>query len=286
MISIFILLALAVCAVWMKEVKISRYSFPLWIIFLIAAGISGLIQNYLEIKAVLWIAFFGLVTYYRSKTTQHRFFHALHLFLIAGMAFALAVGQFSGFHNPAIVTDLAFSAEGKTFSHYLHINKIAVGVILAAAFCNPVKTWREWSAILRKTVPIIFTTLIVIFSFGVLVNYVSVDLKWMPYTLVFLISNLLFTCVAEESFFRGALQGHIAQLAARWKIGALISIALPALLFGIAHIRGGVLYVGLATTAGIFYGYAKYRVQRIEAAILTHFAVNAVHFTAFTYPNF
>jgi membrane protease YdiL (CAAX protease family) len=40
----------------------------------------------------------------------------------------------------------------------------------------------------------------------------------------------------------------------------------------------------LATVAGLFYGAAYLRTRRIEGAILTHFALNAVHFLAFTYP--
>jgi membrane protease YdiL (CAAX protease family) len=40
----------------------------------------------------------------------------------------------------------------------------------------------------------------------------------------------------------------------------------------------------LATIAGLFYGAAYLRTRRIEGAILTHFALNAAHFLAFTYP--
>lgn len=39
-----------------------------------------------------------------------------------------------------------------------------------------------------------------------------------------------------------------------------------------------------ATVAGLFYGGAFLRTRRIEGAILTHFALNAVHCIAFTYP--
>lgn len=42
--------------------------------------------------------------------------------------------------------------------------------------------------------------------------------------------------------------------------------------------------MAFATLAGIGYGLAYWRSGRIEAAILTHFAVNAAHFVLFTYP--
>jgi membrane protease YdiL (CAAX protease family) len=55
-------------------------------------------------------------------------------------------------------------------------------------------------------------------------------------------------------------------------------------LFGLAHIAGGWRYVALATVAGAGYGTVFYRSRRIEASILAHFTLNAVHFLLFTYP--
>jgi membrane protease YdiL (CAAX protease family) len=55
-------------------------------------------------------------------------------------------------------------------------------------------------------------------------------------------------------------------------------------LFGLAHARGGPGLVVLAALAGLGYAAAYLRSGRIEGAILTHFALNAVHFVAFTYP--
>jgi len=42
--------------------------------------------------------------------------------------------------------------------------------------------------------------------------------------------------------------------------------------------------VVLAAVAGIVYGYAYEKTQRIEASILCHFGVNIIHFIFFTYP--
>lgn len=196
------------------------------------------------------------------------------------------MGKWPGFHNPNIVTNMRFTDEGLPFTHRLRIDGIAVGIILLALFCHPIKSRAEWLAVLRQSIPLMLGTLVVILSCALLMGYVSVDIKFIPYTAVFLIANLLFTCVMEESFFRGFLQENFSQLLAGWKYGAIVAIALAALLFGLAHYQGGGWYVGLVSLAGLCYGYAKYRVRHIEAAILTHFSVNAVHFMAFTYPNF
>lgn len=286
MILTFILLALSTCAVWIKELKISTWSIPLWVVFLITALISGVINYYVELTGILWIASFGLLSYLTRYTTRYRLVYVVHLIVIGLMALLIAMGKFPGFHNPDIVTDMRFSSDGLPFTHRLRIDGISVGIILLAIFCNPVRSWKEWASILRKSAPVMLMSVIVILGCGLLLNYVTVDVKFIPYTLVFLVANLLFTCVMEESFFRGFVQGNIAKLLANWKYGAPFAIGIAALLFGLAHIKGGMVYVGLATLAGLCYGFALYRVRHIEAAILTHFSVNAVHFIAFTYPNF
>jgi membrane protease YdiL (CAAX protease family) len=96
--------------------------------------------------------------------------------------------------------------------------------------------------------------------------------------------NLFFTCVAEEALFRGFLQNQLTQLLSQWTYGSTISLILTSILFGLVHFPGGWSYVFLATVAGLFYGYAYFKAQKIEASIWVHFLVNAIHFLAFTYP--
>jgi membrane protease YdiL (CAAX protease family) len=102
---------------------------------------------------------------------------------------------------------------------------------------------------------------------------------------LFLAVNLLFTCVAEEAFFRGLVQGFLT----RWlhSMGRPTWWAVPpsALLFGLAHAGGGAAYALLATLAGLGYGWVCLRTGRVGAAIALHFTVNAVHVLFFTYPR-
>jgi membrane protease YdiL (CAAX protease family) len=110
------------------------------------------------------------------------------------------------------------------------------------------------------------------------------DVKWTPLTPWFLALNLLFTCVTEEAFFRGFILGGLARGMARWRYGTAVALVVSTVLFGLAHARGGPALVVLAALAGLGYAAAYLRSGRIEGAILTHFALNAVHFVAFTYP--
>jgi membrane protease YdiL (CAAX protease family) len=59
---------------------------------------------------------------------------------------------------------------------------------------------------------------------------------------------------------------------------------LAALAFGLAHYQGGVAYVILSSLAGLFYGWAYLQTGRLEAPVLTHFLLNFLHLTLFSYP--
>ncbi len=124
-------------------------------------------------------------------------------------------------------------------------------------------------------------------AIGLAAGYSRMDFKLPAYTPVFLVSNLLFTCVAEEAFFRGFLQHRFAQYLERkhMKYCGPVALSFCAVLFGVVHSGGGPWYVALATFAGLGYGYAYLRTQRVEASILVHFSVNTVHFIGFTYPR-
>jgi membrane protease YdiL (CAAX protease family) len=97
-------------------------------------------------------------------------------------------------------------------------------------------------------------------------------------------SNLFLTCLAEETVFRGFLLHALQRIWGQRRGGTAAAVGVAAILFGVAHYAGGLAYVALATLAGIGYGWAYVRTRSIEAAVLTHFALNAVHFFGFTYP--
>ena len=56
------------------------------------------------------------------------------------------------------------------------------------------------------------------------------------------------------------------------------------MLFGVAHLAGGAVYVALAAVAGIGYGWIYASTRSIAAAILAHAGLNTVHFLLFSYP--
>jgi uncharacterized protein len=113
---------------------------------------------------------------------------------------------------------------------------------------------------------------------------VQFDFKVTTLFFIWALANLFLTCIAEEAFFRGFVQKQLEEGLKEFQFGAVIGLLLASLLFGLAHYAGGINYIILATVAGIGYGLVYQQSKSIEASIVTHFLLNAVHFIFFTYP--
>jgi membrane protease YdiL (CAAX protease family) len=116
-------------------------------------------------------------------------------------------------------------------------------------------------------------------------GFVVLDPKLPAITPLWLLSNLLVTCVAEEAFFRGFLQRQLQHKLQGYSWGAVVSLSVVSLLFGVAHLSGGFSYAMIAAVAGLFYGYVYQKSGAIETSIALHFLVNAGHFILLSYPR-
>lgn len=277
----FITLALSVGAVWIKPSPLLPVApWQMWFaVALLCGGLSGV----LHAPAYLALAVFGGAAWLTTTASQK------YLRILAGvftlvLAFALAIHKLPGFSNPVVIAGAMFSEGAKPFTQYANFDKGAVGLILLALICRRTSSFAELGGVLRKTWPVLLVTVGVVMALAVGAGFVHPAFK-LPYvTLQFLAVNLFFTVVAEEAFFRGFVQARLASAMGGWRYGSWVAVACSALLFGAAHLAGGPLYAGLAAIAGLGYAYAYQRTQRIEAPILIHIALNAVHFIFFTYP--
>ena len=116
-------------------------------------------------------------------------------------------------------------------------------------------------------------------------HYVRFDPKIASGAYLWILNNLFFVTFAEEALFRGFIQGGLSKLAARSNYSRWLPLIVSSLTFGLAHYQGGLPYIGLATIAGLFYGYTYDRTKRLEGAMLVHFGLNLVHFLFFSYPS-
>jgi membrane protease YdiL (CAAX protease family) len=280
----FLLLLAAVVGLWVGP--------KVWVPALVLAVIAGYISDALYGGAAAWMLMLaGLAVLYRSRTIQPSSrFGALQRVLagLGFMVFALAMGLLllPGFNRTVLVEALVLSPGALPYGIGLGFPKVVAGIFVLGIINHAcVHSWRELGAVLKRTAPVFAITLLAVMACALLLGYVRFDPKWTPLFLVWAPVNLFFTCLAEEAFFRGFVQHEIAQSIERKQLAAIVAIGVSAVLFGLSHFVGGWKYVLAGTVAGVGYGWAYHRTQRIEAATAVHFCVNAVHFLLFTYPS-
>lgn len=302
----YALLALALCALWLPPLRLQRGTLAPWSVIFVSACVCGLAAGVLAPTALVWLALLCGAAWLASAhgappaagsamppaaaptgPAAASWWRALHLAAIlatAMLALALAMHLAPGFHNPIVIASTVLSPGAAPYQQYANFDKGAVGLILLAFLSRRCNSAAELVAVLKRSLPILGLTLAAVLGYALAIGYVRPDFKLNQQSAIFLSTNLFFTVMAEEAFFRGLVQGSLATAMRHWRHGAMVAVACSALLFGLVHAGGGPAYVVLATIAGLGYAWAAHATQRIEAAIALHFCVNAVHFICFTYP--
>ncbi len=280
----FVFLALAIVVTWCPSLAVGRTArIALWIpLFALAVG-TGLAAGILRPVALVPLVVLVLAAWAARKAPQPPV-RALGLIAAGVLALALALHILPGFDNPVVVREVRISADAAPYTLYLNFDKGAAGLVLLALLAPRASTAAQGLESIRVGVLAGLVTAAIALLLAVVAGLVRFDPKLAAFIGTFLLANLLFTCVAEEAFFRGLLQERLHRWAAGRQLGLWMPVTASALLFGLAHAAGGLTYAVVAAAAGVGYALAYAATRRIEAAILTHFALNAVHFVAFTYP--
>ncbi len=277
-------LYLSVIFLWIPAFK----SIPLWRLALGVAIAFGVISHRIDgVGLGLIVLLFGTTFCLSQKKWPLwiRVLSAVILFVLGlGLGLSGIHGFLPGFHNLLVLNHVQISHNGIPFSLYLNFDKTIVGLCIIGILHQRIKTDVEWRRMFQLMMPGALWVIVGIACLAFALQFVTFDLKVSQYLPIWAITNLLFVCLAEEGFFRGFIQKYISLCLRRLKYGDAIAISIAAILFGLSHFMGGPRYVLLATVAGLGYGWIYCRTQRIEAAMLTHFSLNLVHFLCFTYP--
>ncbi|HEU5137278.1 MAG TPA: type II CAAX endopeptidase family protein [Steroidobacteraceae bacterium] len=279
----FLLLLTAVIGLWIHR--------TVWIAALVAAVLAGIVTGALHWLTVVWIALLAAlaIAYTRARDSTSPDKHIWQT--LAGLAFAIyAIAMFipvlPGFHRIVLVQPQVLSEGAAPYGISVGFPKVVTGIVILGLI-NPllVTSWRELGRVLARAFPIylIFTAvgMILVIAMG----YSSFAPKWTALFLLFAPVNLFFTCLSEEAFFRGYIQHELSRIGSNRRLAAGVALTIASVLFGLAHFGGGWTYVFVAAVAGLGYGWAFMRTQRIEAAMAVHFGLNATHFLLFTYPR-
>ena len=95
-----------------------------------------------------------------------------------------------------------------------------------------------------------------------------------------IVGGYLLVALIEEMLFRGVIQNLLSARLRRWELGPLVA----AVVFGLAHLNNSTAgfakpnwaYVGMATIAGLAYGWVWRRTGKVTASAITHALVNLV----------
>lgn len=285
MVPTYLLLTLAILGLWIgaaRPAPAARDAF--WIVPFLASLGTALAADIVQPIGLMWIAAFAVSVYIFSHLPRAGWPRVAAGAAIVALTAGLMAHRLPGFNNPRVIAWRQFSADALPFRLHLNFDKTLVGLFLLGWCHGRISRAAEWRAALRSMAPRAAVIIAVLLALSLASGYVRFDPKFPPEAWLWLWANLCLTCMAEEAIFRGFIQ---AQLARKWSDlphGKWLALVIAAGLFGLAHFGGGLAYVALSTLAGLGYGWVYLRTGKIEASILTHFAVNAVHFLGFTYP--
>lgn len=276
------LLALAVLGLWLPGTWLRR---PLWQWFMVAALASAWKADAITVDAVcVTLVWLGAVHVWTLDRGAPRGRRALEAGMVLVAAAALMIHWMPGFANPRVIDAVRFTPDAVPFSLYVNFDKTLVALALLGLAHARVASAGEWRSVLGEVAKVAPLTIAVVLAGSLALGYVRWAPKLPAEAPLWLAVNLLFTCTAEEALFRGFVQGGLRRVWVNVRGGHWLALAVAALLFGLAHAAGGWSYVALATVAGAGYGWVYERTQRVEAAVLVHWTLNALHFFLFTYP--
>ncbi|MDG3087739.1 CPBP family intramembrane metalloprotease [Vibrio hannami] len=247
---------------------------PLLVILAIAGGYLSEVYELTGISVLIVLYLSALAI---TKVRQPRLVQLTHV-VFGVICIALAAHKAPGINNYLLIPSAQTSSNAIPFDLYLNADKIHIYFALLLILPG----MKNLTPV--KSVSVVYVVCVLFALAGL--QYASLPLgmmnldftipEWLP---LWAALNLLFTCTAEEAFFRGYVQQSLTK-----RIHPIYAIVITSLLFGIAHFAGGPMFMLFAALAGLGYGLVYHFSGRLHWAILTHFVFNLTHLIFFTYP--
>ena len=273
------LLYIAVLLLWFP----CKLRIPAWSIVFSLACILGFMSGQIEVYAIFVIILLAYAVQYTESQYRcsKRVFAGL---IVCFLAYGLGAHKIPYFYNLKVLSDVYISKEAVPFTLYINFDKTIVGLLILGLTQRLLFRKKEWLAMLKQTIPKIGLLIMVLVFFALIADKVRFDPKLPENLPIWLMTNLLLVCTAEEGFFRGFIQKNLVAIFKNFRWGNPMAVIIASLLFGFAHYAGGISYSIWGTFAGLGYGWIYQKTNHIEASILAHFCLNLTHFLLFTYP--
>ena len=200
----FIFLTLAIIILWPAQAgktTLTQYS---WLFLLLISILFGLNEGTLEPLALLpVIAFTALVVPFHQTSGVVRLIFAS---AIVALALALGLHILPGFHNPVVISDVRLANDSLPYTLQLNYDKALAGLFLLWLSRPLLQKPGNILLMIKQSAPIAMLTIGLVIALSLLLDYIRLDMKLPTFFYYWLWANLFFTCVAEESLFRGFLQ--------------------------------------------------------------------------------
>ncbi len=253
----FILLGLALLSIWIQ--RDPKIWFSLLFLSMLLAMANGILLPIGVLAIFLW----ALLWFFFVKKQN------AILFLLLVLGSYLFIFNFIPGFEPFMITQklrLGF--------------KSVVGLFPLALWVPVATSRRDWAKAFNG---FLFGCLGIGFMaiLAITFNAAQPQIKLPPFPWIVYLNNLVLVAIPEEAFFRGFIQN---QLFRYWN-NKTLSLILTSILFALGHIywSPNLLILTFVFLAGLLYGGVYLISQKIESAILTHFLLNFIHITFFTY---
>lgn len=254
-------------------------------VLILLSFIFAYFQNYFETPGVYAVIMVVVLTYSVFELSETKeLMHYLLLFLLAVLVGAIILHKMPGFNNEIILNKITISNISKTYTAYFNVDKIFCGLILYTGTSLIINERFLDKYAAKQTLLIGLACILVLLTPALLTGYVKFNPKIPKVLPLWMLNNFLFVCFTEEVIFRGFLQNILIAWLPKSTKFVILAIVTTSIMFGLYHYRDGTIFMALSAIAGLFYGYAYFRTQRILSAMLVHFALNLTHILLFTYP--
>lgn len=241
----------------------------------------GVIFNIVTPLAFIPIFSLSIATYFyiNNESVVVKNISLVTLFFIST---ALMIHAVPGFNNPVVIQAIKISPSSTSYIKYLNLDKLLVAIFLITAVVSKPKSISNFNP--GKIIIVFAVATMLALLIGIASRVIEVDVKLPLFTIGWIITMLIFTCAAEEAFFRGLIQNTILMKFTKTEGGNLLAVFVGSIIFGLAHLGAGYGFAFGASLLGFSYGYAYFKSNNIFLPILLHFCFNLTHFIFFSYP--
>jgi uncharacterized protein len=248
-------------------------------LFILASSLSiALYHGVLTLPSASFLLITLAVALLLQKNRRRKWLAITLELLLVLASIALFLHLVPGFNNLKVLDKVAVGPLSAPFSMYYNLDKALIPFILLA--CLPTLfISRQHPSMSRLGWIGLIVSIPALLLLAVALGGLNIEMHTPAWLGSFVIANVFFVCLAEEALFRGYLQQRLTQ----W-LGHYPALLISALLFGIAHIAGGPLFMIFAALAGLIYGLAWLWSGRLWVSVAFHFTLNLIHLLFFTYP--